>query len=208
MQIKNCLNVLIVEDDFLVSESIQKELEGLGHTVIGKVSDGRQAVEMNKSLKPDIILMDIHMPDMNGLEATRQIYETCPTPVVMLTAYDSPDLVHEAGQAGAGAYLIKMVGAKEIERAIVIATARFDDMMLLRRLNTELQDALDQVKVLSGILPICASCKKIRDDKNYWHEVASYIRTHSEVEFSHSICPDCAKVLYPDFEVYSDDDEG
>lgn len=63
----------------------------------------------------------------------------------------------------------------------------------------KLQQALDEVRILRGILPICASCKKIRDDKGYWQQIESYIREHSEAEFSHGICPDCAKKLYPDF---------
>jgi hypothetical protein len=62
----------------------------------------------------------------------------------------------------------------------------------------ELQEALTMVKPLSGLLPICASCKKIRDDKGYWTQIESYIRDHSEVEFSHSLCPDCLKKLYPE----------
>lgn len=66
-------------------------------------------------------------------------------------------------------------------------------------LIVELKDALLKVKTLGGLLPICASCKKIRDDNGYWNQIESYIKTHSEAEFSHSICPDCAKKLYPDF---------
>ena len=65
-------------------------------------------------------------------------------------------------------------------------------------LIVELKDALRKVKTLSGLLPICASCKKIRDDNGYWNQIESYIQTYSEAEFSHSICPDCAKKLYPD----------
>ena len=65
------------------------------------------------------------------------------------------------------------------------------------RLIEELQDALAKVKLLSGLLPICASCKKIRDDKGYWNQIESYIRAHSEAEFSHGICPECARNLYP-----------
>lgn len=64
--------------------------------------------------------------------------------------------------------------------------------------NKALQNALDEVKTLSGFLPICASCKKIRDDQGYWNQIESYIRTHSDAEFSHSICPECAKKLYAD----------
>jgi len=66
-------------------------------------------------------------------------------------------------------------------------------------LITELQGSLKKVKLLSGLLPICSSCKKIRDDKGYWNQIDSYVREHSEAEFSHSICPDCAKKLYPEY---------
>jgi hypothetical protein len=65
--------------------------------------------------------------------------------------------------------------------------------------NRELEEALSRVKLLSGLLPICASCKKIRDDKGYWNQIESYIREHSEAEFSHGICPECIKKLYPDY---------
>ena len=63
----------------------------------------------------------------------------------------------------------------------------------------ELQKALDRVKTLSGMLPICASCKKIRDDRGYWNRIEAYIEKHSEAEFSHGICPECAKELYPEY---------
>jgi hypothetical protein len=69
----------------------------------------------------------------------------------------------------------------------------------LQQKNSELQEALDQVKLLKGLLPICASCKNIRDDKGYWKTVESYISSHSEAQFSHGICPDCMKKLYPEF---------
>jgi len=67
------------------------------------------------------------------------------------------------------------------------------------KLIEDLQEAVAEVKTLSGLLPICASCKKIRDDKGYWTQIESYIRDHSEAEFSHGICPECAKKLYPEF---------
>ena len=70
---------------------------------------------------------------------------------------------------------------------------------LLSENNEKLQKALGEIKYLQGILPICASCKSIRDDRGYWHEVETYIREHSPAEFSHSICPQCLKKLYPDF---------
>ncbi|MBU0728475.1 MAG: PAS domain S-box protein [Proteobacteria bacterium] len=73
------------------------------------------------------------------------------------------------------------------------------------QLIQKLKEALDKVKVLSGFLPICSSCKMIRDDKGYWNQIESYIRDHSEAQFSHSICPDCARKLYPDIDLYDAD---
>jgi hypothetical protein len=66
------------------------------------------------------------------------------------------------------------------------------------KLIGELQEALAKVKTLSGFIPICASCKKIRDDKGYWNQIEAYLSAHSEMEFSHSVCPDCARKLYPE----------
>jgi hypothetical protein len=70
------------------------------------------------------------------------------------------------------------------------------------KLIIQLQESLAEIKILSGLLPICASCKNIRDDKGYWNQIEVYISGHSEAEFSHSICPECAKKLYPD--IYAD----
>lgn len=137
---QDVVRVLIAEDDYLVSEMIKEMFEEMQHhTVVGKATDGQQAIEMTQSIRPDIVLMDIKMPNMDGIEATRRIYECCPTPVVMLTAYETPKLIAEANAAGAGAYLTKPPSAREMERVISIARARFEDMMKLRRLNAELQ---------------------------------------------------------------------
>jgi PAS domain S-box-containing protein len=88
-----------------------------------------------------------------------------------------------------------VVGAIESVRDISAAKRSEKER---ERLIAELQDALSQVRTLSGMLPICSSCKKIRDDKGYWNQIETYLREHSEAEFSHGICPDCAKKLYPD----------
>jgi DNA-binding NarL/FixJ family response regulator len=198
--------VLIVEDNPTFSETIERMLKGMGYTIAGKATDGRQAIEMTQSLQPDVVLMDLGLPHMDGIQATQHIQACCPTPVVVLTAHEPSDMVGRASEAGVGAYLLKPPEASEIERAITIAMARFADMMELRRLNAELQmrnqelqEALAKVKTLRGLVPICASCKKIRDDQGYWQQVEVYVRQHSEAEFSHGLCPDCAKKLYPEF---------
>lgn len=192
------IRVLIVEDEALAAEMLRGLLEEMGYAVVGKAVNGTQAVEQTQSLRPEVVLMDIELPGMDGIEAAYQINEICPTPVVILTAYESPELVDRATAAGVGGYLTKLPGANELDRAIAIAMARFDDLKELRRLNAELRQALAEIKTLRGIIPICASCKKIRDDEGYWHDVAVYIRDHSEAEFSHGLCPDCTDKYFPE----------
>ena len=193
------IGILIVEDDDMIREVIRGTLKVLGYNIVGEATDGIQAVEMTKSLQPHAVVMDIKMPNMDGLEATRRIYECCPRPVVLITAYETPELVKKASAAGVGAYLVKPPRANEMERAITIAMARFDDMMALRRLNSELQKALTEIKTLQGLIPICASCKMVRDDQGYWTQVEVYIRDNTEAEFSHGMCPDCMEKLYGEY---------
>jgi two-component system, response regulator PdtaR len=193
------LRVLIVDDQESIRELLRRQLEKIGHTVVGKASNGIQAIELTESLEPDIVLMDIEMPKMDGLEATKIILDKYPRPVVLLTSHEDPEMVRRASQAGAGAYLLKPPSAEEIERTMIIAAARFADLLELRRLNAELKQALDNVKVLSGLLPICANCKSVRNDKGYWEAVEEYITENSEVHFSHSLCPACIDKLYPDY---------
>jgi AmiR/NasT family two-component response regulator len=206
MSPKKEIDVLIAEDDPLVSEMIRGILEDLGYIVAGEAADGQQVIELTQRLQPDVIVMDIEMPQIDGIEATRRIHKFCPIPVVILTAYETPGLIEQASAAGVGAYLIKPPKMRDLDRAITIALARFSDMLQLRRLNAELQTrndklqaALTNMKTLRGLLPICASCKRIRDDHGYWQQVEIYIREHSEADFTTGICPECAKRLYPDY---------
>ncbi len=134
-------NILVVEDDYLVSEDIIQILKRLGYRIIGDGSNGKEAIELTASLKPNVVLMDIHMPEMDGLEAARHIQEKCPTPVVILTAHESFDLVEEASAAGVGAYLTKPPDPLAMERAISIAIARHGDLMRTRQLLHDLKAA-------------------------------------------------------------------
>jgi two-component system sensor histidine kinase/response regulator len=134
------VRVLIAEDDYLVSEMVKGLLKEAAYSVVGEATGGREAIRMAQSLQPDVILMDIKMPDLDGIEATERISESCPTPVVVLTAYETPELVERASLAGVGAYLVKPPNVSEMERAITVAIARFDDLMELRRLNTALEE--------------------------------------------------------------------
>ncbi|MCA1792683.1 MAG: hypothetical protein LC660_02225 [Desulfobacteraceae bacterium] len=78
--------------------------------------------------------------------------------------------------------------------------------LMLREKNEALKKALLKIKTLSGLLPICSHCKKIRDDKGYWTQIESYIHEHSDAVFSHGICQECAKKYYPDLDIYDEDD--
>jgi AmiR/NasT family two-component response regulator len=204
VQFPRQLQVLIAEDDFLVSQMVRGLLEDLGHTVAGEAADGQEAVDLTQEVRPDVIIMDIEMPGMNGLEATRRILDLCPTPVIILTAYETPELVKEALGSGVGAYLVKPSKIRDIEQALNIALARFDDILALRRLSvelearsTELREAQNQIKTLEGLLPICASCGKIRDDEGYWQQVETFRREHNNVKLLSGLCSECVKNSLP-----------
>jgi signal transduction histidine kinase len=134
--------ILIAEDDYLVGEMIKGLAESIGYTIAGEATNGVEAFEMTLELRPDVVLMDFQMPEMDGITATQQICARCPTPVVLLTAYETPELVQRASVAGAAAYLIKPPQAREMERAITVARARFNDLMTMRYLKQEAEDAV------------------------------------------------------------------
>lgn len=199
------IKVLVAEDDYLISQDIIRELKASGYLNIIEAADGDEAVEKTCSLHPDVVLMDIMMPKLDGLGAAQKIMACCPTPIVILTAYESPDSVNQAGNVGVSAYLAKPPRPGELERAIIIGMARHADLMELQRLNSELAKALTEVKRLQGILPICSSCKKIRDDNGYWKQLEAYISEHSEALFSHGLCPACAEKAMKEIEGYTAD---
>ena len=200
------ISVLIAEDDFLVSKEIERSLKGFEYTITGIASNGALAIQMAKENSPEIILMDINMPELDGLSAAEKIYNELNIPVIILTAHETPELIAKARDIGVGAYLSKPPKAVDIDRAITFALARHQDLEKEKKLNeelstqkAELEKALSELKTLKGIIPICCNCKKIRDDSGYWEQVESYIRKHSEANFSHSICPECSEELYGDF---------
>ncbi|HNT73948.1 MAG TPA: response regulator [Anaerolineae bacterium] len=133
------IRTLVVEDDYLIREMVIGYLNELKYAVVGQASNGRQAIEMVQKLRPDVIVMDLRMPDMDGIQAAQYISNHCPTPIVVLTAYETFELLKQTSDAGVGAYLVKPSNTQELERAITIARARFDDMLQLRRMNQELE---------------------------------------------------------------------
>jgi AmiR/NasT family two-component response regulator len=192
------LTVIVADDDYMVCRGVIRAAESAGVKVVGIAADGEEALHLVKRLSPNAAILDIEMPRLDGLGAARRIRDEQPTPIVILTAHDSPELVAEAVELGVGAYLTKPAESGSLLRAVEIAVARHTDLMQLRRLNGELQRALEEVKTLRGILPICAHCKRIRDESGAWHQVEAYITRRSEAKFSHGMCPDCLRREFPD----------
>ncbi len=131
--------VLVVDDDTMVLESIIQTLKLRNYAVVGRAVNGTQAIDIARKTQPDVVLMDIKMSKMGGIEAAQRIYALFDIPVILLTAFDSPSLIHDAQNAGVMGYLVKPSDASEMERTITIAIARHKDAQKLRRLNTELK---------------------------------------------------------------------
>lgn len=200
------LRILVAEDESLIRESIVESLQTLGYEVAGEASNGVEAVQLARSKRPDLILMDIKMPEMDGIEASKRIQEAQDVPILLLTAYETKHLVQKASDAGIVLYMLKPATSAEIHRSVTIAMARHEDLLKLKQLNQtlydrtrELESALRELHALRSILPICANCKKIRNDEGYWEKVESYFEKHSDVLFSHGLCPECEQALYSEF---------
>lgn len=199
--------VLVAEDEVLVAKQIAKMLKSMGHEVVAEVTSGREALRQVCSARPDVVLMDIQMPDGDGVWAAGEINKCCSTPVVIITAHDSNDLISKTSAAGVGAYLTKPPRSDEINRAINIAIARHRDFVEIKTLSeklsraneekdrviAELKDALDSVETLNGLMPICSSCRKVRDDKGYWKMIESFISERADVQFTQGMCPECER---------------
>lgn len=143
------IKVLVAEDDYLVSEEIVRVLNKIGYEVIDVAPNGLKAIEMVKKYKPDLVLMDIKMPKLNGLEAAKIIQNSFPTPIIILTAHETQELVEEASNSGVGAYLTKPPQAEEVQRAITIAFARQTDLISSMKLIKQLEKSEAELKDLN-----------------------------------------------------------
>lgn len=184
--IQNKPLILIVDDN-------KENLKILGNILkdnnysIAIATSGEESLSLLWKNIPELILLDIMMPGMDGYEVCRKIKSekrTKDIPVIFLSAKDDTDDIVKGFEAGGVDYVAKPFNSRE----------------LLARIKThvELKRARDEINMLKGILPICSNCKKIRDDSGYWEQVEEYIETRSDAEFTHSLCPSCAKELYGD----------
>jgi len=193
--------ILIVDD---TPSNIHILVESLGDEYDIKVAkNGRSAIEIaGRTDKPDLILLDIMMPGMDGYEVCMRLKKSESThdiPVIFLTAKNDPADEEYGLSIGAVDYISKpFVPSITKARIKTHLALKFQRDELVRQ-KEDLKNAFDQIKILRGFIPICSSCKKIRDDKGYWNGIEKYISDHSEAVFSHSICPDCIDRLYPEY---------
>jgi response regulator NasT len=147
--------VLIADDERPVAAGLQRQLESLGYDVLAVVDDGQRAIDVCRRGLPDLVLMDVEMPGMDGLTAARQIARDPGTPVIILTAHGHPDLVEQAIQDGVIHYLLKPVTSPSLHAAIQVALARAGELKALRESVTSLELTLRDRKMIErakGIL--------------------------------------------------------
>ena len=213
------MSILIVDDSVDNRMLFKYILENAGYADVltaGSAHDAFKVLGMENPSEADsvvdLILMDIMMPEMDGIEACRQIKSVerlRDIPIIMVTARTEEKDIEDAFSVGAMDYITKPLRGIELlvrSRSALSLKKEIDRRknreQELLNLNRELKNSIETIKTLRGLIPICANCKKIRDDKGYWNQIESYIQKHSEAEFSHGICPECARKLYP--ELYKD----
>jgi AmiR/NasT family two-component response regulator len=147
--------VIIADDESLIRMDLREMLTNLGYLVVGEVGDGRSALNLARELRPDIVLMDIRMPDMDGIEAAKVLTEERVAPVLLLSAYSDQEYVQRAQQAGVTGYLVKPFRESDLAPAIEVALARFSEFRAVEREVGDLKEALETRKAVDrakGIL--------------------------------------------------------
>ena len=149
------MRVLIAEDEALIRMDLREMLEEEGHEVVGEARDGAEAIALARAARPDIVFMDVKMPNVDGIEAARTISEEAIAPVVMLTAFSQAGLVEEAAKAGAMGYVVKPFSRNDLLPAMQVAASRYAELAALEQQVGDLSERLETRKALDrakGIL--------------------------------------------------------
>ena len=198
--------ILIVDDESVNRQVLVNylSLEGFELTL---AADGEEALGWIDDKSVDLVLLDVMMPKMSGYEVCRILrskHDMATLPVIMLTAQSHASAVTLGLEAGANDFLTKPISKGELLARI---RPHFELLGIYRHLEEKVEEKISQIKVLSGLLPICAHCKKIRDDAGYWESLEEYIDRHSEARFSHGICPGCMQEFWQDYYQNGRDDQ-
>src|SRR5262245_19156326 len=188
------MNILIADDDTISRLTLDRTLRGWGHTITA-VSDGQQAWEILQGAnRPELAILDWMMPGMEGPELCRRCRELAlpvPTYLILLTSRDTPGDIVAGLQSGAYDYVTKPFDRAELQSRVSVGERFVRLQQGLADRVCELETTLARIKRLHGLLPICAWCKHIRSDGDYWQSVEGYIAEHADVNFTHGICPTC-----------------
>lgn len=188
------MKILIADDDEISRRILEVTLTVAGHEVVVTQNGAAAWAILEQEDSPKLAILDWMMPEMDGLEVCRQarrLPSSTPVYIILLTAKARKEDVVRGLEAGANDFMHKPFNREELR-----ARVRVGEMVVNLRQNLaarveELENALEQVKLLQGILPICSYCKDIRNDQNSWQHLDIYVAEHSEAQFSHSICPTC-----------------
>jgi sigma-B regulation protein RsbU (phosphoserine phosphatase) len=192
------MRLLIADDDAMVRRLLERTLERWGYEVL-TVADGAEAWRVLEAAdRPEAAILDWMMPGLTGIDVCRRVRERSPeagTYLILLTSKDRMEDAVAALEAGADDHIAKPFAPEELRARVRVGERIVTLQQTLAQRVRALEDALQQVKRLQGLLPICAWCKKVRNDQNYWQGVDVYVAEHSDARFTHGICPDCrAKV--------------
>ena len=199
------LSVMVVDDDPDVLFATVRVITSMGYRVIAAASGQECKTSLRKAV-PDLILLDVVLPDMNGIDLCRDLKNDPAFKgvfIVLTSGMKTSSLDQADGlEFGADGYIARPISNRELKARIHAMVRILLSEREQSRLITELQDALSRVKRLSGLLPFCSYCKKIRDDRGYWNQIEEYIQENSDAELGESICPACARNFFPGLNIY------
>jgi len=190
------MQVLIADDDVVLRHALRAHLERWSYDVV-ECADGAAAWHaMREPSPPPMAIMDWNMPGVDGPALCQELRETPSLTgmyVILLTSNASKQDLITGLESGADDYIVKPFDWDELRARLRIGNRIVSLQQALGARVNELQQALSSVRALSGLLPICAYCKRIRDDKDYWLQIEHYLAERSDARFSHGICPECMK---------------
>ena len=195
--------VLLVTDNPEILRLSVKILRKAGYAVLEEIT-GKGSLDIVRTHHPDLIVLDTTLPDLTGTEVCRQIKndESLEDIFVILASESrvSSECLADGLDSGADAYIILPISNKEFLARVHAGERikRAEDALREKErqqevLVAQLKEALSEIKTLKGFIPICASCKKIRDDEGYWDQLEAYISKHTDAKFTHGLCPECAE---------------
>jgi DNA-binding NtrC family response regulator len=192
---KQEIRVLLIEDDPDHAYLFREILRDAQDVFIDIRHSDRlsSALESLSAGQFDIVVSDLGLPDSQGIETFLRIHTQYPdVPIIVLTGLNDEDLALKAVQSGAQDYLVK----GRVEGDLLIRSMRYS--IERQKMLAQLEKNLKEIKTLRGLIPMCAWCRKIRDDKGYWKKVEKYVEEHTDASFTHGICPVCMKKVNPD----------